>query len=176
MLGTPHDPKKMPTIPEDKGKVIEKPKEEKPKDTGKPKEDKPKEDKPKDTGKDKDGDKTGFTPASGNQTETETKNPFEQARWHVQRDEGRAANTSNLTGQLVFVHADGGYWVLRYAPLGEEEANGGSVVLARDFRMDNYRDGDKVTVTGEILSERGTRKLGGPLYRVHSIRLVERAR
>jgi hypothetical protein len=87
----------------------------------------------------------------------------------------RDANYGKVTGQLFFVHADGGLWVLRYAPLWKEDANGGSVVLARDRQMDSYRDGDLVTVEGEVLPERGSARLGGPLYRVHSIQLIERS-
>jgi len=103
----------------------------------------------------------------------ETKNPFELDRRYVQRV-GHAADYSTLTGQLYFVHADGGLWVLRYAPLGEEEQNGGSVVLARDRQMDDYREGDLVSVNGEIINPKASAKLSGPLFRVQSIRLVDR--
>jgi hypothetical protein len=104
---------------------------------------------------------------------TETKNPFELSR----RYESRVANApdySSLTGQLFFVHADGGLWVLRYAPLWKEDPNGGSIVLARDLRMDSYREGDLVTVHGEILSKHSSVFLGGPLYRASAIQLVDR--
>jgi hypothetical protein len=113
-----------------------------------------------------------LTPAGG-KVETEVKNPFELAR----RDEmrvTRAADYSQLTGQLYFVHADGGLWVLRYAPLAQEDANGGSVVLARDRKMDSYREGDLVTIEGQVLSQKGSARLGGPLYRVRTISLVDR--
>ena len=79
-----------------------------------------------------------------------------------------------MTGQLFYVHADGGLWVLRYAPLWKEDPHGGSVVLARDLRMDSYQKGDLVTIHGEILSPHGSKYLGGPLYRAQSIALVER--
>jgi hypothetical protein len=113
-----------------------------------------------------------LTPAAAKAKE-ETKNPFELDRRYEERV-GRAADNSRLTGQLFFVHADGGLWVLRYAPLGKEDANGGSVVLARDRQMDSYREGDLVTVHGEIVKERGSSRLGGPLYRVRTIQLVDR--
>jgi hypothetical protein len=105
--------------------------------------------------------------------ETEGKNPFELARRYEKRV-SRAADYSHLTGQLFFVHADGGLWVLRYASLSEEDAYGGSVILARDRKMDLYREGDLVSVEGQILSQRGSPRLGGPLYRVQAIRLVDR--
>jgi hypothetical protein len=113
-----------------------------------------------------------LTPAS--KGEKEIPNPFELDRRYESRVH-HAADYSNLTGQLFYVHADGGLWVLRYAPLATEDANGGGVVLARDRGMDSYRDGDLVTVHGEVLRARGSIYLGAPLYRASSIRLVDRA-
>jgi hypothetical protein len=106
--------------------------------------------------------------------ESQTKSPFELNRRFVSRVD-HAPDYSWLTGQLFYVHADGGLWVLRYAPLWKEDPNGGSMVLARDLRMDNYQEGDLVTIHGEILNPRGSDFLGGPLYRVQSIQLVEHA-
>jgi hypothetical protein len=103
----------------------------------------------------------------------EVKNPFELDRRLDQRV-ARAADYSHLTGQLSYVHADGGLWVLRYAPLAQEDAHGGSVVLARDHRMDSYREGDLVTVEGQVLKQRGSAHLGGPLYQIRTISLVDR--
>jgi len=115
------------------------------------------------------------TPTSSSSViETETKNPFELDRRYETRV-GRAADYSWVTGQLYYVHADGGLWVLRYAPLWKEDSNGGSVVLARDRQMDSYREGDLVKVHGEILNQKGSIFLGGPQYRVQSIELVDRA-
>jgi hypothetical protein len=105
--------------------------------------------------------------------ETESKNPFELSRRYENRV-AHAADYSSVTGQLFFVHADGGLWVLRYAPLWQEDANGGSFVLARGTTMDSYREGDLVTVHGEILSQKSSVFLGGPLYRSSSINLVDR--
>jgi hypothetical protein len=105
---------------------------------------------------------------------TQGKSPFELCRRYELRVE-HAADYSSLTGQLFYVHADGGLWVLRFAPLSQEDRLGGSVVLARDLRMDDYREGDLVTVHGEILStERSSVFLGGPRYRAQSIRLIDR--
>lgn len=146
---------------------------------------------PKDPGKDpgqplpkgdKDGDKPDKistpaidgNPAAPRAGEGEAKSPFELGRRYEARVD-RAPDYSWLTGQLFFVHADGGLWVLRYAPLWKEDPNGGSVVLARDVSMDSYREGDLVTVKGEILdSRRGSVFLGAPKYRARSIQLVDR--
>ena len=114
-------------------------------------------------------------PASATTTEQETHNPFELDRRYQARVD-RAADYSWLTGQLFFVHADGGLWVLRYASLSTDDTNGGGVVLARDLPMDGYHEGDLVKVHGEVLNQRGSAYLGAPLYRATSIDLVERAR
>lgn len=108
------------------------------------------------------------TPAS-----SEVKNPFERSRQDGPRPT-RATTSNSLTGQLSFVHADGGMWVLRYASLAKEDPNGGSVVLTRDRQMDTYREGDTVTVEGEIIAPRASVFLGAPLYRVQAIQLVDR--
>jgi hypothetical protein len=115
------------------------------------------------------------TPTGANNVEGGLKNPFELDRRYESRVD-RAADYGWLTGQLFYVHADGGLWVLRYAPLSKEDANGGGVVLARDRDMDSYREGDLVTVRGDVLNAKGTPYLGAPLYRVQSIELVERNR
>jgi hypothetical protein len=113
-------------------------------------------------------------PASASEpVEKETKSPFEISRRYESRV-GFAPDYSWLTGQLFYVHADGGLWVLRYAPLSTEDANGGGVVIARDLPMDSYRDGDLVTVRGALLGQKSSIFLGGPLYRGKTIELVER--
>jgi hypothetical protein len=87
---------------------------------------------------------------------------------------GNADDYSWITGQLFYVHVEGGQWVLRYASVGQEDKYGGSVVLA-GADMRNYREGDLVSINGEILNQgRASRHLGGPLYRVDSMTMVER--
>lgn len=103
----------------------------------------------------------------------ESKSPFELTRRYDSRG-NHAADYSWVTGQLFYVHADGGLWLLRYAPLAEEDPNGGSIVLARDLSMDNYREGDLVTVHGKVINEHASKFLGGPLYRAETIQLIER--
>jgi hypothetical protein len=105
--------------------------------------------------------------------ETEGKNPFELDRRYVQRA-GRAADSSKLTGQLFYAHTDGGVWVLRYAPLDTEDSYGGGVVLARDRSMNGYREGDLVTIEGQVLEPKWSIHLGGPLYQIRTISLVDR--
>jgi hypothetical protein len=88
---------------------------------------------------------------------------------------GAADDYSWITGQLFYVHVDGGTWVLRYGAVGQEDKYGGSVVLACAADMKNYREGDLVSVTGEILGDaRASQHLGGPKYRVDGISMIER--
>jgi hypothetical protein len=80
-----------------------------------------------------------------------------------------------VTGQLFYIHAEGGMWVVRYAPVDREDRYGGSVVLAPAVNMDNFQEGDLVTVHGEVLSEgRANKYLGGALYRGLEVRLEDR--
>lgn len=114
-----------------------------------------------------------LTPTSSSMVVPENKHPFELSRRYETLVKC-APDYSSITGQLFFVHADGGLWVLRYAPLGQEDTHGGGVILARDRQMDSYREGDLVTVKGEILQEKASLYLGAPLYRASSIELVDR--
>jgi hypothetical protein len=89
---------------------------------------------------------------------------------------GCAPDHSWITGQLFYVHADGGRWVLRYTSVGEQDKFGGSVVLAPGVEMKNYREGDLVSVNGKVLSDaRTSAHLPGALYQATAINLIERA-
>jgi hypothetical protein len=81
-----------------------------------------------------------------------------------------------VTGQLFYIHAGGeGIWLLRYAPLDREDRYGGGMVLAEAVSLAKFREGDLVTVHGDVLNEgRASKYLGGPLYRVGSAELIER--
>jgi hypothetical protein len=88
---------------------------------------------------------------------------------------GNAPDYSWVTGQLFYVHAGDGLWVVRYAPIDREDRYGGSIVLAAVTCMDSFQDGDLVTVRGEILNEgRAVKHLGGPLYRATDVSLRDR--
>jgi hypothetical protein len=89
---------------------------------------------------------------------------------------GCAPDHSWITGQLFYVHTDGGRWVLRYTSVGEQDKYGGSVVIAPGVDMKNYREGDLVSVNGKVLSDaRTSHHLPGALYQATSISLIERA-
>jgi hypothetical protein len=87
-----------------------------------------------------------------------------------------ADDASWVIGQLSYVHAGGGIWLLRYAPLDTEDRYGGGVVLAPGADMSKFHEGDIVFVRGSIVNEgRGSKYVGGPLYRATNIELNERA-
>jgi hypothetical protein len=88
----------------------------------------------------------------------------------------KAEDYTWVTGQLYYIHADGGLWVVRYAPVDSEDRYGGSVVLTAAINMRDYREGDLITVRGEVLNEgRASKFLGGPLYRVNSLEMIARS-
>jgi hypothetical protein len=104
------------------------------------------------------------------------KQPDTQLKSSFQNKVGCSEDYQWITGQLYYLHVNGGVWVVRYASVGQEDRFGGSVVMAPAVNMKNYREGDLVCIHGELLNQgRATPHLGGPLYRVDSIDLVERA-
>jgi hypothetical protein len=89
---------------------------------------------------------------------------------------GCSPDYSWVTGQLFYVHADGGRWVIRYTAVDEQDKFGGSIVLAPGTDMRNYREGDLVSVNGKVLSDaRTSAHLPGALYQAANISLIERA-
>ncbi len=90
---------------------------------------------------------------------------------------GHEDDYSWVTGQLYAVRTGSGImWVVRYATVDTEDKYGGAIVLAPAVNMKNFREGDLVSVRGEIINDgRGTKYLGGPLYRATSIDMIERA-
>jgi hypothetical protein len=109
------------------------------------------------------------------QTQTaETPGQFQLKKEFAQRV-AMADDASWLIGQLYYIHADGGLWVVRYAPLDKEDRYGGGVVLARGVNMDEFHEGDLVFIRGEIVNQgRACKYVGGPLYRVTTVALTER--
>jgi hypothetical protein len=89
---------------------------------------------------------------------------------------GHADDYSWVTGQLYYVHAAGGLWVVRYATVDTDDKYGGSVVLAPAVNMKNFREGDLVSVAGGIADDsRASKNLGGPSYQATHVELIERA-
>ena len=84
-----------------------------------------------------------------------------------------AGDYSWLIGKIRHVHVTvGGTWKIRYMPLDKQDRWGGSVILAADARIDKFKDGDSIYVEGEIIVNRPTVYLAGPLYRVSTIRTL----
>jgi hypothetical protein len=89
---------------------------------------------------------------------------------------GHEANYSWITGQLYRLEGgNGGLWVVRYANAEERDAHGGSVLLAPAINMRNFRDGDLVSVKGQILNGgRNSEQIACPVYRAEDVNLLER--
>jgi hypothetical protein len=81
---------------------------------------------------------------------------------------------SSLTGRLAFLPSNGGTWMVHYGEPGAD-ANGGLVVLSTAASMAGFRDGDRVTVEGDFLNGQANTDLGAPIYRAHTVRLIEHA-
>jgi hypothetical protein len=88
---------------------------------------------------------------------------------------GHETDYSWITGQLYRLDADRPLWVVRYATEDIQDTHGGSVVLVSSVDLRNYRNGDLVSLQGQILNG-GARsdQVGAPLYRVSDINLIER--
>lgn len=83
---------------------------------------------------------------------------------------GHSEDYTRLVGVLQRIHTPGAEWKLRYATLDQNDKWGGSVVLAEDARLDHYQDGDLVYAEGNILKERASTFVAGPLFRANTIR------
>ena len=89
-----------------------------------------------------------------------------------QKGYGYGPDLTWMVGRLQRVHVPGSDWKLRYLPLSEQDEYGGSVVLSLDARIDEFKDGDVVYIEGEIIGNRPTLYLTGPLYRITAIEAV----
>jgi hypothetical protein len=89
---------------------------------------------------------------------------------------GHEADHSWLTGQLYRVKAGTNVlWVVRYATSEEQDKHGGTVVLAPAAGMQNFREGDLVSVQGQILNGgRASEQVACPVFRASEVSLVER--
>jgi hypothetical protein len=88
---------------------------------------------------------------------------------------GHEHDYSWICGYLHYVRTAGGRWLVRYAGLGQVDRYGGGVVLTPTVDMKVFREGDLVRIHGEMLDQgRPYPTLGGPLYRVSAITMVER--
>jgi hypothetical protein len=108
--------------------------------------------------------------------QTNARGPSLMLKHEFEKKIGANDDYSWITGQLYYVHTfDGSLWVVRYGSPEQEEKYGGSVVLAPTVSMKNFREGDLVCVHGEVIKQRASMHLGGALYRVDHVELMERA-
>jgi len=96
--------------------------------------------------------------------------PYKQVRFSPDEPTfGHASDYSWLIGKIQRLQVNGGSWKIRYAPLDQLDRWGGSVVLSEDVRVEKFEDGELVYVDGEIIADRPTIYLTGPLYRITAI-------
>lgn len=98
--------------------------------------------------------------------------PLSALEQAIQKGYGQGENHEWLVGRLQRVHVPGSEWKLRYLPITQVDDYGGSVIMSLDARVDEFKDGDLVYVEGEIIANRPTLYLNGPLYRISAIRAV----
>ena len=89
---------------------------------------------------------------------------------------GHEADYTWLSGQLYRLEGStGALWMVRYATAGEQDKHGGTVLLAPAVNMQNFRDGDLVSIKGEILNGgQKSEQMACPVYRASEISLIER--
>ncbi len=74
-----------------------------------------------------------------------------------------------LIGNLQRVHIPRDGWKIRYSRIDQIDKWGGSMVLAPDIRLEEFSDGDTVYIEGEVLNNRASLYLSGPLYRISKL-------
>jgi hypothetical protein len=77
---------------------------------------------------------------------------------------------TTLTGRLAFLPANGGTWMVRHG-----DGQGGLAVLSTSANMDGFRNGDLVTVEGDFQNGQAPSGLGAPIFRAHTVRVLEHA-
>lgn len=91
----------------------------------------------------------------------------------VERTANYAPDYKWLQGNVHWVHVNGGAWVVRYMPLDKSDKYGGSMVLASSKLTKSLKEGDFVKIEGEILNEKSSILLGGPLYRAKTVNVLQ---
>jgi hypothetical protein len=81
-----------------------------------------------------------------------------------------AADFSWIVGELGYQHSRGGVWTVRYLPLDRTDVHGGQVILNKDPRLAEFKEGDIVRIEGRISKRSASRP---PTYRITAISKVE---
>lgn len=92
---------------------------------------------------------------------------------------GHADDYRWVAGVLDY-HQRGGYWTVRYADFSEDDRWGGKVRLVDDDRLREFKVGDAVFVSGELLAPVTTasseNRTTFPPFRIADIKVVEKAK
>lgn len=87
---------------------------------------------------------------------------------NVEIEFGHGPNFETVTGQ---VHSFRKTWRLRYAPIGQEDPLGGSVLLEGGEELNKLRDGQQVRIRGTLLPS--TDRSSPPRYRVQAVEALD---
>ncbi len=118
-------------------------------------------------------EKQVIRPTSSEQPATESKPVVKQIPAQLEATEPAFGHSSDyrwLLGVVQKINTPVSMTKVRYARLDEQDAWGGSMVLADDIRLDEFEDGDVVYIEGQILADRPSLYVSGPLYRSNVIR------
>src|SRR3989344_7294334 len=82
-----------------------------------------------------------------------------------------APDYSWVTGQLQYQDIEGGFWIIRFG--SRDVPYNGQFVLGKDPRLQNFKDGDLVKITGEISDEQASIYQAGTIYTLQSIEFLK---
>ena len=82
-----------------------------------------------------------------------------------------APDYSWVTGQLQYQDIEGGFWIIRFG--SRDVPYNGQFVLGKDPRLQNFKDGDLVKITGEISDEQASIYQAGTLYQIETIQKLK---
>lgn len=95
-------------------------------------------------------------------------------RREFQNKVGHAEDYRWVTGQLFFLASDN-LWAVRFTSPNEPEQFGGCAVLAPGLEMGNAKDGDLVSVNGQVIPNvQGSRTVNSCFYKATNITPLER--
>ena len=82
-----------------------------------------------------------------------------------------APDYSWVTGQLQYQDIEGGFWIIRFG--SRDAPYNGQFVLGKDPRLQNFKDGDLVKITGKISQDQISIYQAGTTYTLQSIEFLK---
>ncbi|MBI2621163.1 MAG: hypothetical protein HYW63_00765 [Candidatus Levybacteria bacterium] len=82
-----------------------------------------------------------------------------------------APDYSWVTGQLQYQDIEGGFWIIRFG--SRDAPYNGQFVLGKDSRLQNFKNGDLVKITGKISQDQISIYQAGTIYTLQSIEFLK---